>query len=297
MSSGLTIIGAGRLGGALAIAFSRCGMRVENLVLRKRENAKAILDSLTSRTQILEESQFDSINSNLILIATQDSKVRDVAEKLRAELAAPAIVAHCSGAFSSSAIEVLREIGCAVGSFHPLVSVSDPIAGAKSFAGTYFCVEGDGKAVVQLKALAEKLGGNVFSIPENRRSLYHAAAVTTAGHIVALFSVACEMLEKCGVDQIEAKKILLPLLKSTVRNIESLPLEKALTGTFARGDLETLQRHLAALRENLPAEYSELYLRLGEISTNLAMGRREVSGEMKDFREFLEREIIAGRRT
>jgi predicted short-subunit dehydrogenase-like oxidoreductase (DUF2520 family) len=145
--------------------------------------------------------------------------------------------------------------------------------------------------------LAEKLGGNVFSIPENRRSLYHAAAVTTAGHIVALFSVACEMMEKCGVDQIEAKKILLPLLKSTVRNIESLPLEKALTGTFARGDLETLQRHLAALRENLPAEYSELYLRLGEISTNLAMGRREVSGEMKDFREFLEREIIAGRRT
>jgi predicted short-subunit dehydrogenase-like oxidoreductase (DUF2520 family) len=63
---------------------------------------------------------------------------------------------------------------------------------------------------------------------------------------------------------------LLPLVASTVANLSLKEPVDALTGTFARGDVATVERHLAAIeKESLP-EALAAYVLLGRRSLSLA---------------------------
>ena len=104
------------------------------------------------------------------------------------------------------------------------------------------------------RAIVRDLGGKSFSIRSEDKPLYHAAAVMSAGNVVALFDVALEMLVQCGLTRPAAQRILLPLIASTVRNLETKDPVDALTGTFSRGDVETVKRHLKALSKTRLAE-------------------------------------------
>jgi predicted short-subunit dehydrogenase-like oxidoreductase (DUF2520 family) len=164
----------------------------------------------------------------------------------------------------------LQEVGCKVASFHPLVSISDSVMGANRFAEAFYCIEGDAEAVEEAEKIAADLGGKSFSIEAKYKTLYHASAVTACGHLVALVDVAVEMLSKCGLDAAQAKEILLPLVASTVENLKTQTNAEALTGTFARADTETFEKHVETLRENVSEEAVDVYLQLGERSVHLA---------------------------
>jgi predicted short-subunit dehydrogenase-like oxidoreductase (DUF2520 family) len=114
------------------------------------------------------------------------------------------------------------------------------------------------------------LGGRPFTLETKYKTLYHAAAVTACGHVVALFDAAVEMMAKCGLTDEQSKEILLPLVTSTIRNLSEQSTSAALTGTFARVDIETFTRHLTALNENVTDDLLEIYLLLGERSLELA---------------------------
>src|SRR6185295_18651492 len=68
---------------------------------------------------------------------------------------------------------------------------------------------------------------------------------------------------RLGWERPAALQAVLPLLKGAVANLENLGLPAALTGPIARGDVETVRRHLDALAaaspETLPA-YLEMAL-------------------------------------
>ncbi len=115
--------------------------------------------------------------------------------------------------------------------------------------GAFWSVEGDRSALRLGKEIVRDLGGKSFSIRSEDKSLYHAAAVMVSGNVVALFDVALEMLAECGLDRKTARAILLPLIASTVRSLETKTPEESLTGTFSRGDVETVKRHLAAMKK------------------------------------------------
>jgi predicted short-subunit dehydrogenase-like oxidoreductase (DUF2520 family) len=92
-----------------------------------------------------------------------------------------------------------------------------------------------------------------------------------SGNVTALFDVAIGMLAECGLTRRQAQTALLPLLASAVRNLEELDPARALTGTFTRGDVETVKRHLASLKNHQPA--LEAYRLLGRRSLQLASSR------------------------
>lgn len=131
------------------------------------------------------------------------------------------------------------------------------------------------------ETIATDLGGRPFSIDTKFKTLYHAAAVTACGHLVALFDSAVEMMTKCGLSPEQAKDILMPLVMSTVQNLSEQSTSAALTGTFARADIETFTRHLTALNENVSDDLLETYLLLGERSLELA-AKQGVSAERID---------------
>jgi predicted short-subunit dehydrogenase-like oxidoreductase (DUF2520 family) len=101
---------------------------------------------------------------------------------------------------------------------------------------------------------------------------------------VALFDVAMEMLSNCGLDPARAKEILFPLLKSTIENLSEQSIADALTGSFARGDYEGVQRHLAAMRSAVSDNAKQVYFDLGMRSVDIAERRgidREALAEIR----------------
>lgn len=267
----ITIIGIGRVGGALAIALAGKGFEIENLIVRNDRTANKICELIAPPPKISTFEEVSEISSEIVFITTQDFEIENAARKLAGKIKnSKPFVFHTSGSLSSEILKPLRKNGCPTGSIHPLVSLSDPVLGAERFADSYFCVEGDAGAVETAQKIALELGGKPFTIDTKHKILYHASAVTACGHLVALIDAAIEMLTKCGLDAHSAKETLLPLIKSTVENLEVQTTAEALTGTFARADVKTFEKHLAALDQSVSDGARAIYLQLGARSAHLA---------------------------
>lgn len=274
----VSIIGVGRVGGALALSLPPEKYVVENLVQRGKSEAKAIAARLAPSPNVVLTDDLREISSDIIFITTQDGCIHETAAALTGKLANGSIVYHTSGALASTVLNDLKTAGSSVGSIHPLVSISEPALGSSRFRGAYFCIEGEHRAVERGKEIVADLRGQAFSIDTEFKTLYHAAAVTACGHMVALFDASVEMMTGCGLSTAESKKILMPLVVSTVDNLSRQSTSAALTGTFARADTETFTRHLTALNANVSEDLLEIYLILGERSLELA-AREGVSAD------------------
>jgi predicted short-subunit dehydrogenase-like oxidoreductase (DUF2520 family) len=283
----VSIIGTGRLGTALAVALSARGYSLRSLVARRLESARKAAtltrNSATSalipfdvKPAVLPAKKIGSLpQADLFLISVPDDQIPGVARdlsKLRFDLRPIAL--HTSGALSSEVLSPLAAQGWSVGSVHPLISVPDEQA---SLRGAFWSVEGDKRAVQVGKQIVRDLGGTSFSIRSEDKPLYHAAAVMTSGSVTALFDVALEMLVESGLTRKNARRILQPLLASTVQNLETKDPVEALTGTFSRGDMETVKRHLAALKDHKLTDALELYCRLGKRSLKLSKKRSGIT--------------------
>lgn len=276
----VSVIGAGRLGQALAIALQSSGYPVVALVARRRqkaEKAAALLHKTLNRikppTLALGANELAQLpTADLILIATPDDLIAATAQKLSGLLRTPhrATVLHTSGALSSSALSSLAEKGFETGSIHPLVSISEPMSGAAALHGAFFCLEGSRKAKLLAETIVSDLGGSSFTIKPENKALYHAAAVMAAPHVTALVDLAIETLAACGLSKSKAQQVFVPLLVSTVNNLKTSNPQQALTGTFARGDVATVRRHLQTLSRPEFTEALEVYKLLGLHSLRLA---------------------------
>jgi predicted short-subunit dehydrogenase-like oxidoreductase (DUF2520 family) len=99
--------------------------------------------------------------------------------------------------------------------------------------------------------LAETLGLHPFVLADDRRALYHAGASIASNFLVTLYRAAAQLLEQADAPP----AALVPLMERTIENGFEL------TGPIARGDWETVDRHLAALRGE---EVEPLYRALAE---------------------------------
>lgn len=281
--SRVSIIGTGRLGTTLAVALAAQGYSIQSLVARRVQSARKAARLLDAEVQVLAAKQLRTlIDADLFLITVPDDQIAGVARELSEINADRNVTAlHTSGALSSEVLEPLREKGWHTGSIHPLMSVS---AAGGSLQGAFWSVEGDSSALRLGKQIVSDLGGKSFSIRTEDKPLYHAAAVMVSGNVVALFDVALEMLGECGLDRKTARAVLLPLIASTVRSLETKSPEESLTGTFSRGDVETVKRHLDVMENK---EVKELYKILGKRSLKIA-------GHNKDVARQIEKVLLTG---
>jgi len=302
----IAIIGAGRLGTALALSLSSHGYTITSLVAARRKSAQRAARTIKRYTSnsahtvaplALAAAELDRLPpATIYLFTTPDDQLAHASAELARVLCArnnrqaqsSAVALHTSGALASVELSTLHKAGCAIGSLHPLAAVTtDAREGARALGSAFYCVEGDGSAVRAARRIARALGGRSFTIESAKKPLYHAAAVITSGHTVALFDVACEMLTRCGLDERTARETLLPLLESTSRNLQRQPPAQALTGTFARADEATLQRHLAALRAERLQLAEDVYRLLGSRSLLLAESNGADKLALKRIRKLL----------
>jgi len=283
-----TIIGAGKVGTALAVLLSRAGYEFVGAVSRSYESARRACGCAGMGRASADASALTR-RAQIVFITTPDDAIADVCAGLAkaGAFARGAVVAHCSGALPSSILEPARGCGAHVGSMHPLQSFATAEQAAELLPGSFCCIEGDPEAVAALDAAALAVGARVMHIPTENKALYHASAVAACNFLVALESAALRMAEAAGIPREQALEALLPLVKGTVSNIEAVGIPQALTGPIARGDVETVRRHVEALRESLPALlplYKALALETVEVA--LAKGTLE-DGQAQDLRRLL----------
>jgi predicted short-subunit dehydrogenase-like oxidoreductase (DUF2520 family) len=254
------------------MALESAGYQIVSLVGRSRQKLRKTARLLDVSCPLLVAKELGTGPvGDLIIVSVPDDQIVTVAEDLaRINAGAHPTVLHTSGALSSKVFASLAKSGWHTGSIHPLASVSDPAGGVEALRRAYWCVEGDAKATRLARRIVRDLGARAFSINAKDKPVYHAAAVMSSGNVVSVFDVALDMLNSCGLSRREAQKILLPLLESTALNLSRADPKDAITGTFARGDLETVKLHLAALSEKELGEALELYRLLGQHSVKLA---------------------------
>src|SRR5687767_76769 len=273
----VSIIGAGRLGQALAVALHSLGYPILALVAQHRqkvEKATALMTNPGIDPLALGSKQLQKLpQTDLIVIATPDDVIAATAGKLATCLewrSVQTTALHTSGALSSEVLAPLAKAGFETGSIHPLVSISEPMSGSEALRGAFYCLEGTKEATALAGLLVADLGGHSFSIKPENKALYHAAAVMASPHVTALLDLAAETLAACGLSKPTARKVLVPLLESTVNNLKTSTPQKALTGTFARGDVATVREHLRALSGRELGAALKVYRLLGLHSIQLA---------------------------
>jgi predicted short-subunit dehydrogenase-like oxidoreductase (DUF2520 family) len=245
------IVGAGRLGAALAAALRRSGLEIDGPLGRGA----------------------DPIGADAVLLCVPDAEIAAAAAAVT-----PGVpVGHCSGA---TGLDVLA--GHEAFAFHPLMTVPhvgeadkkgsrarrgrspqlgipaagepehvphDGEAAKRVFAGAGAAVAGSTpRALAIANELAQRLGMRATTVADVDRAAYHAAASIASNFLVTLEGAAERLAATAGVD----RELLAPLVRAAVENWVRLGAADALTGPVARGDDGTVERQREAVEERAP---------------------------------------------
>jgi predicted short-subunit dehydrogenase-like oxidoreductase (DUF2520 family) len=262
---GVFVLGAGQAGRSLARALVVAGTDVVGLHGRRADPAASPPITAGPLPAALG-------SADVVLVTVRDAQLGDALRELAAARLGPkTVVLHASGATDPAEASLLRAQGHAVGTLHPLVPLAHPDRAAEILRGAWMGVDGDDRAVAAATALARRLGAHTITIPPGEKPRYHAAAVFAANFPVVVAALAERLLEEAGVSEAEARAATVGLMGAAVSNLETGRAHDVLTGPIARGDVASVQGHLAALADDAPALAA--YVTLSRAALTLARER------------------------
>ena len=256
----IAIVGAGRLGTALALKLKEAGYAVEEIVSGSSRtslsNARMLAGKIGSRVSTLDKAR---LQSGLVWLCVPDREIARTAKNLAGRFSwKGCTVFHSSGALPSDELNSLRQAGASVAAVHPFMTfVSGEIP---ALEGVAFGIEGDSSALKLARRIVNSLGGTTFSIQKQDKAAYHAWGGFSSPLLVALLMTGEQVARAAGFSASEARKKMMPIVRQTVSNYEKFGPVGAFTGPLVRGDAEVVRRHLALLRK-VPAA-REVYLAL-----------------------------------
>lgn len=232
----VAVVGAGRLGTALAAALAAAGWPVAG-PLRRGETADA----------------------DVVLLCVPDREIAAAAGALTPRDGL--LVGHCSGATTLAPLGEHEAFG-----LHPLMTI--PAAGA-DFRGATAAVAGSTPRALRMATeLATSLGMAPVEIADADRAAYHAAASVASNFLLTLEDLAERLAASAGIP----RERLVPMVRATVANWAATGAAAALTGPVARGDEVTIARQRAAIAERAPQDL-ELFDQLVAATRRLAQGK------------------------
>jgi predicted short-subunit dehydrogenase-like oxidoreductase (DUF2520 family) len=207
-----------------------------------------------------------------VLIAVSDSAIPEVARQLAESGMKRGMALHTCGAMGREALAPLAAAGLACGAIHPLQSVASPEQGLSALANCAYAIEGEPAALEWAGRIAATLGGPTLLVPPESRPLYHAAAVMAGNYVIALMDAAAILMKAAGIGQEAALRALAPVVEASTANALRLGPVEALTGPVQRGDAQTIQTHMHAVKA-APASVRALYVAAGLHALGIAVRR------------------------
>jgi len=289
----IAIIGPGKVGTAIGILANRADWPVVAVAGGSAGRAEAAAAAIGECAGACSATAAAGAGE-LVLITVPDDRIAEVCTQLSSKQAfAPGtIVAHCSGALSSEVLSSARdECCCLIGSMHPLQTFPTVEAAVQRLPGSWCFCEGDETAVTCLMRLAEAIGARSARITPAGKVMYHAAAVMACNYLVTLMDAAAALAQQAGLDRQTWLSAVEPMVRAGMENVLAIGPEKALTGPIARGDIQTVRRHLDALA-GADDGLRRLYAACGQQTVELALRAGKISAEaaaemMEMFRGFM----------
>jgi len=236
----IALVGPGRAGTTIALALLEAGWQVLSVAGRAPDAPSTVSAAacLGARQTLLTDV---ARGASVVIIATPDRAIESTARAIAPSIEADALVFHLAGSLGVGVFASLQEARAdvQVGALHPLQLFPSASMGIERLRGSWAAVAGDPQVV----ELARALGMRPFELAEADRAQYHAAAAVASNHLVALLGQVERLTEACGVP-FEA---FAPLVRSSVADAFTLGPARALTGPVSRGDLATVEKHLATL--------------------------------------------------
>lgn len=270
------IIGTGVVGSAVALVLHSKGHVISGVCSKNGLSSAELAEKINTRCYAEPEEFLQE--SDIILITTPDREIGTIAENLSKTRVVRKnhVCLHMSGALPASVLQPLQVLGVSIGSVHPLQSFAGITQAVDNLPGTFFAVQGDPKAVDTALEIVKELGGSPYLIDEKDKALYHLGACAASNYIVSLIHYAVSVFKQIGMQDKQALDALFPLIMGTMHNIETMGPVKALTGPIARGDTETVKKHLSVLSA-LGPEFTGVYKTLGEYTSRVALEKQSIN--------------------
>ena len=266
----LSIIGCGNMGKTLGRLWSQERVfSIGDILNRTHESASSAACFIGAGQAVAEIASMAP--ADIFLISTPDDHITESCNALAASglLRTGDIVFHCSGALPSASLISAKEAGALVGSVHPIKSIVDPSVSVETFNGTFCGLEGDDQSLEVLRPAFEAIGGKIFAIDPQFKTIYHAASVIVCNYLTSLIEVGAQTYVKSGLDRETSMRVMEPIVRGTVENIFGSGTVRALTGPIARGDHSIVAKQLTALSGWNP-QFACLYRDLGAVALGLS---------------------------
>ncbi|MDJ0384930.1 DUF2520 domain-containing protein [Streptomyces sp. G-G2] len=272
------VVGAGRVGPALARALQQAGHRpvaVSGVSDASRRRAAELLPDvpLVTPGEVLARA-------DLVLLTVPDDTLPALVEGL-AETGAirpGQLLVHTSGRYGTAVLDPARRAGALPLALHPAMTFTGTMVDVQRLAGCSFGVTAPDELRLAAEALVIEMGGEAEWIAEESRPLYHAALSLGANHLVTLVAQAMELLRTAGVEHPD--RMLGPLLGAALDNALRSG-DAALTGPVARGDAGTVAAHVSELRKHAPATVAG-YLAMARTTADRALAHGLLKPELAE---------------
>jgi predicted short-subunit dehydrogenase-like oxidoreductase (DUF2520 family) len=259
MLNKIGFIGAGKVGTALAVLLSRKNYGIVS-VYDQDTGASNVLARQIKGCRVADNAQQTADTSDIVFITTPDNVIPTIVKNVKWHERQSVI--HCSGADSAAILEPALKAGAMTAAFHPLQTFAGAKEAMENIPGSTFSIEAEEPLHSILNQMADDLEGNRITLKASDKAAYHAAAVFASNYLVTLVKMSTDLWKTFSIPADQATTALLPLLKGTIHNIETIGLPGCLTGPIARGDSGTVKKHLKTIKDKTP-ELLSIYKALG----------------------------------
>lgn len=192
-----SVIGAGRVGTALALALCRKGLELKYLADSSPARARKAR-KLVGQGRATGDNRLAAGSAGLIFICVPDDLIPEVVKAILSVELSGKFVFHTSGAFTSELLQPLARKGARVASFHPVQTFAESVSEPGIFKGIYIGLEGQPEAVELGKMLAARLGAQTLLLSAAEKSLYHLALSISSNFLIILLHDVKEPLRPPG---------------------------------------------------------------------------------------------------
>jgi predicted short-subunit dehydrogenase-like oxidoreductase (DUF2520 family) len=268
-------VGAGRVARTLAQGFSQRGYDVVAVASRTPGSAHRLAAEVAA-CRALDDAQ-DVVDAvDLVFLTVPDDAIAPAAASLR--WPAGRWVVHASGATEVAALAAARAQGAAIGGFHPLQTFADPTVALAGLRGCTVAIEAEGALEAALEGMAAALDMRPIRLPAGARPLYHGAGSFAAPFVALMVDEAVRIWESFGVPREQALPALLTLARGTLDAAARDGIAGSFAGPIARGDVGTIERHLAAMAHLSPGTLA-LYREMARRAIPVAQAKGTLSEE------------------
>lgn len=240
-----SVIGAGDLGTRLIHALVERGYGLKYIY--KKSKYGDFSGYVTGDMELMVRE------SDFVFICTRESQIVDAA-RLVATSSDPAgkVFFHTSNSLTSDELSLLKGKGAFTASFSPLQTFAGSGADVGVFEGVYFLAEGDEPALNFAREVADRLDARLLVVDRDKKIYFHIAAVCASNFLISILKLSENQLKRAGEFDMN---VLLPLIRQTLKNVETTGVDASLTGPVKRKEIGIIKKHL----EHLEGEDSVLY--------------------------------------